>query len=113
MSQSQFVSKCTVDALSLAAQSLISGHLVAFPTETVYGLGANATDKGAVAKIYAAKARPTDPPLIVHLHSMQAMGDWAEDIPAYAIALARDFWPGPMTLVLKRSLLARTHLQCQ
>jgi L-threonylcarbamoyladenylate synthase len=107
MSQSQFVSKCTVDALNVAAQSLISGHLVAFPTETVYGLGANATDKGAVAKIYAAKARPTDHPLIVHLHSMQAMGGWAEDIPAYAIALARDFWPGPMTLVLKRSPLAQ------
>jgi L-threonylcarbamoyladenylate synthase len=107
MSQSQFVSKCTVDALSVAAKSLISGHLVAFPTETVYGLGANATDRGAVAKIYAAKARPTDHPLIVHIHSMQAMGDWAEDIPAYAIALARDFWPGPMTLVLKRSTLAQ------
>ena len=107
MSQSQFVSKCTVDALSVAAQSLISGHLVAFPTETVYGLGANATDKSAVAKIYAAKARPTDHPLIVHLHSMQAMGDWARDIPAYAISLARDFWPGPMTLVLKRSPLAQ------
>lgn len=107
MSQSQFVSKCTVDALSVAAQSLISSHLVAFPTETVYGLGANATDEVAVAKIYAAKARPTDHPLIVHIHSMQAMGDWAEDIPAYAIALARDFWPGPMTLVLKRSSLAQ------
>jgi L-threonylcarbamoyladenylate synthase len=80
---------------------------VAFPTETVYGLGANATDEAAVAKIYAAKARPTDHPLIVHILSMQAMGDWAEDIPAYAIALARDFWPGPMTLVLKRSLLAQ------
>jgi L-threonylcarbamoyladenylate synthase len=107
MSQSQFVSKCTVDALFEAAQSLLAGHLVAFPTETVYGLGANATDKAAVAKIYAAKARPTDHPLIVHIHSMQAMGDWAEDIPAYAIALARDFWPGPSTLVLKRSLLAQ------
>jgi L-threonylcarbamoyladenylate synthase len=107
MSQSQFVSKCTVDALSVAAQSLIAGHLVAFPTETVYGLGANATDEAAVAKIYTAKARPTDHPLIVHIHSMQAMGDWAEDITAYAIALARDFWPGPMTLVLKRSPLAK------
>ena len=107
MSQSQFVSKCTVNALSIAAQSLNSGHLVAFPTETVYGLGANATDATAVAKIYAAKARPTDHPLIVHIHSIQAMGDWAEDIPAYAIALARDFWPGPMTLVLKRSPLAQ------
>jgi L-threonylcarbamoyladenylate synthase len=107
MSQSQFVSKCTVDALSVAAQSLMAGHLVAFPTETVYGLGANATDARAVAKIYSVKARPTDHPLIVHIHSIQAMGDWAEDIPAYSIALARDFWPGPMTLVLKRSPLAQ------
>ncbi len=107
MSQSQFVSKCTIDALSVAAQSLMSGHLVAFPTETVYGLGANATDEAAVAKIYAAKARPTDHPLIVHIHSMQAMGDWADEIPAFAIALARDFWPGPMTLILNRSSLAQ------
>ncbi len=85
----------------------MAGHLVAFPTETVYGLGANATDARAVAKIYSVKARPTDHPLIVHIHSIQAMGDWAEDIPAYSIALARDFWPGPMTLVLKRSPLAQ------
>jgi L-threonylcarbamoyladenylate synthase len=91
----------------LAAQKLMAGHLVAFPTETVYGLGADATSKEAVAKIYAAKARPADHPLIVHVHSMQAMGDWAQEIPAFAIALARDFWPGPMTLILNRSTLAQ------
>jgi L-threonylcarbamoyladenylate synthase len=91
----------------LAAQKLMDGHLVAFPTETVYGLGADATNKTAIAKIYAAKGRPADHPLIVHLHSIQAMGDWAEDIPAFAIALARDFWPGPMTLILNRSSLAQ------
>jgi L-threonylcarbamoyladenylate synthase len=90
----------------LAAQKLMAGHLVAFPTETVYGLGADATSKEAVAKIYAAKGRPADHPLIVHVHSMQAMGDWAQEIPAFAIALARDFWPGPMTLILNRSTLA-------
>jgi L-threonylcarbamoyladenylate synthase len=91
----------------LAAQKLKAGHLVAFPTETVYGLGADATNKEAVAKIYAAKGRPADHPLIVHVHSMQAMGDWADEIPAFAIALARDFWPGPMTLILNRSTLAQ------
>ena len=107
MSQSQFVSRCTADAMVLAAQKLMDGHLVAFPTETVYGLGADATNKDAIAKIYAAKGRPADHPLIVHVHSMAAMGDWAEEIPAFAIALARDFWPGPMTLILNRSSLAQ------
>jgi L-threonylcarbamoyladenylate synthase len=107
MGQSQFVSQCTADAMVLAAQKLKDGHLVAFPTETVYGLGADATNKTAVAQIYAAKGRPADHPLIVHVHSMQAMGDWAEEIPAYAIDLARDFWPGPMTLILNRSSLAQ------
>jgi L-threonylcarbamoyladenylate synthase len=91
----------------LAAQKLMDGNLIAFPTETVYGLGADATNETAVSKIYAAKGRPADHPLIVHVHSMQAMGDWADEIPAFAIALARDFWPGPMTLVLNRSSLAQ------
>jgi L-threonylcarbamoyladenylate synthase len=91
----------------LAAQKLKDGYLVAFPTETVYGLGADATNEMAIAKIYAAKGRPADHPLIVHVHSMQAMGDWADEIPAFAIALARDFWPGPMTLILNRSSLAQ------
>jgi L-threonylcarbamoyladenylate synthase len=107
MGQSQFVSRCTADAMVLAAQKLKDGDLVAFPTETVYGLGADATNKTAVAKIYAAKGRPADHPLIVHVHSMAAMGDWADEIPAFAIALARDFWPGPMTLILIRSTLAQ------
>jgi L-threonylcarbamoyladenylate synthase len=107
MSQSQFVSRCTADAMVVAAQKLMDGHLVAFPTETVYGLGADATNEIAIAKIYAAKGRPADHPLIVHVHSMQAMGDWADEIPAFAIALARDFWPGPMTLILNRSSLAQ------
>jgi L-threonylcarbamoyladenylate synthase len=107
MSQSQFVSKCTTDALQLAATTLLHGNLVAFPTETVYGLGADALNKQAVARIYETKGRPSDHPLIVHLHSMQVMGQWVEDIPEYAIALARDFWPGPMTLIFKRSTLAQ------
>jgi L-threonylcarbamoyladenylate synthase len=107
MSQSQFVSKCTTDALQLAATTLLHGNLVAFPTETVYGLGADALNRHAVARIYETKGRPADHPLIVHLHSMQVMDQWVEDVPDYAIALARDFWPGPMTLIFKRSALAQ------
>ncbi|MSX66237.1 MAG: threonylcarbamoyl-AMP synthase [Actinobacteria bacterium] len=90
-----------------AAATLAAGNLVAFPTETVYGLGADACNGDAVARIYSVKGRPSDHPLIVHVSSMQRMGDWAEEIPGYAIKLARDFWPGPMTLVLKRSSLAQ------
>ncbi len=106
MTAGEFISNCTADALASAAQLLKSGGLVALPTETVYGLGADATNKNAVARIYKVKGRPADHPLIVHIHSMQSLGDWADEIPDYAISLARDFWPGPMTLVLKRSLLA-------
>ena len=107
MGQSQFVSQCTKDALKQAATTLLHGNLVAFPTETVYGLGADALNKQAVARIYETKGRPSDHPLIVHLHSMQVMGQWVEDVPEFAIALARDFWPGPMTLIFKRSTLAQ------
>ena len=76
MGQSQFVSQCTTDALKQAATTLLRGNLVAFPTETVYGLGADALNKQAVARIYETKGRPSDHPLIVHLHSMQVMGQW-------------------------------------
>ena len=107
MGQSQFVSQCTTDALKQAATTLLHGNLVAFPTETVYGLGADALNKQAVARIYETKGRPSDHPLIVHLHSTQVMGQWVEDVPEFAIALARDFWPGPMTLIFKRSTLAQ------
>ena len=89
-----------------AAAHLKAGDLVAFPTETVYGLGADACNSQAVARIYSVKGRPNDHPLIVHIASMERMGDWASDVPEYAIALARSFWPGPMTLILKRSELA-------
>ena len=89
-----------------AAGVLMSGGLVAFPTETVYGLGADACNAGAVARIYSVKGRPADHPLIVHVASMDLLGDWAADVPAYTIALARDYWPGPMTLVVTRSELA-------
>jgi L-threonylcarbamoyladenylate synthase len=100
------LSVCTTETLQEAAKSLKHGHLVAFPTETVYGLGADACNPLAVESIYSTKGRPADHPLIVHIASLDAMGQWATEIPEYAITLARDFWPGPMTLVLERSALA-------
>jgi L-threonylcarbamoyladenylate synthase len=102
----QFLSKCSANAMSDAAANLLAGGLVAFPTETVYGIGADACNADAVARIYSVKGRPADHPLIVHVASMDGLGDWANDVPEYAIALARDFWPGPMTLVVTRSELA-------
>jgi L-threonylcarbamoyladenylate synthase len=102
----QFLSNCSADAVSNAAGNLLAGNLVAFPTETVYGLGADACNADAVARIYSVKGRPADHPLIVHVASMDALGDWADEVPEYAISLARDFWPGPMTLIMKRSELA-------
>ena len=103
----EFISNCTADAISKAAKALKDGHLVAFPTETVYGLGADATNENAVSQVYAVKGRPTDHPLIVHISSINQISKWAIDIPDYAIKLARDFWPGPMTLILKKSELAK------
>jgi L-threonylcarbamoyladenylate synthase len=103
---SQFLSKCTATAMADAAANLLAGNLVAFPTETVYGLGADACNADAVARIYSVKGRPADHPLIVHVASMEGLGDWADDVPGYAISLARDFWPGPMTLIVKRNELA-------
>lgn len=101
------LSVCTTDTLADAARALMSGALVAFPTETVYGLGADATNAEAVARVYSVKGRPADHPLIVHIDSIDRMGDWSSEIPEYAIKLARDYWPGPMTLVLKRSEIAK------
>ena len=106
MSQGEFLSNCTADTLADAAARLIAGDLVAFPTETVYGLGADATNPAAVARIYKTKGRPADHPLIVHLADMQDISEWAAEIPDYAIDLARAFWPGPMTLILPRTGLA-------
>ncbi len=106
MSNSPFISNCTADAIRDAALALKAGLLVAFPTETVYGLGADARNPGAVKRIYEVKGRPTDHPLIVHISSLNQLDKWAIDIPEYAIKLARKFWPGPMTLILKRSEIA-------
>jgi len=102
-----FISKCDATVVHSAAQALRAGHLIAFPTETVYGLGADATNPDAVKRIYEVKGRPSDHPLIVHIASLDQMDQWAIDIPEYAITLARDFWPGPMTLVLQRSTKAK------
>lgn len=107
MMNSQFLTSCSADAIQRAAEQLIAGHLVAFPTETVYGLGADATNERAVRRIYEVKGRPTDHPLIVHVSSLNALGLWAQDIPDFAISLGRAFWPGPMTLILKRQELAQ------
>jgi len=94
-----------VDAslIARAVEILRAGGLVAFPTETVYGLGADATNPDAVGRIFAAKGRPADHPLIVHLASADALGDWALDVPPLATTLAAACWPGPLTLVLRRA----------
>ncbi len=89
-------------AIESAVALLRRGELVAFPTETVYGLGADAANAAAVAKIFAAKGRPADHPLIVHLPDAGHLRHWARDIPDAAWALAQAFWPGPLTLILKR-----------
>jgi len=85
-----------------AVARLRAGELVAFPTETVYGLGADAANPAALAKIFAAKGRPADHPLIVHLPSPAHLARWAREVPAEAERLAAAFWPGPLTLILKR-----------
>jgi len=85
-----------------AVRLLRAGELVAFPTETVYGLGADASNPAAVARIFAAKGRPSDHPVIVHLASQEAVADWAREFSGPARALAARFWPGPLTLVLRR-----------
>ena len=101
------ISNCTESTIKDAALALKEGHLVAFPTETVYGLGADATNEDAVAKVYSVKGRPVGHPLIVHISSIELLDKWAREIPEYAINLARNFWPGPMTLILPRTSHAK------
>ena len=86
-----------------AVELLKAGELVGIPTETVYGLGADAANPAAVARIFAAKGRPADHPLIVHIPGADYLQRWAVDIPELAYELAEDFWPGPLTLILKRA----------
>ncbi|MGA4837452.1 L-threonylcarbamoyladenylate synthase [Streptomyces sp. G45] len=98
------IDKAAIDeaAIDEAAGVLRAGGLVALPTETVYGLGANAEDATAVARVFETKGRPPTHPLIVHIGGAEQLGDWAEDVPASARLLAEHFWPGPLTLVLRR-----------
>ena len=88
-----------------AAELLKKGEVVAIPTETVYGLAANAFDEKAVEKIFIAKGRPSDNPLIVHISELSQWAELVESIPENALALARAFWPGPLTIILKKSSL--------
>jgi len=91
------------EELDFAAQCLREGKLVAFPTETVYGLGGNAFDATASARIYEAKGRPSDNPLIVHIAETEALAELAAEVPEAAYRLAEAFWPGPLTVILKKS----------
>lgn len=93
------------DSVDEAAAGLLAGALVAFVTETVYGLGALATDDAAVARVFEAKGRPTGHPLIVHLPDRGQLDRWSRDCPAWALDLAESLWPGPLTLVVPRSRL--------
>jgi L-threonylcarbamoyladenylate synthase len=93
----------TLDGIADAASALRDGRLVAFPTETVYGLGADARNLDALKRLFAAKGRPAEHPVIVHLLHAAALPRWARAVPAYAMALANAFWPGPLTLILARA----------
>ena len=95
---------------AVAAQALADRNVAVIPTETVYGLGALADDPAAVARVFAIKGRPVDHPLIVHVASTDAAREWAAHIPAYAEVLMDRFWPGPMTLVFKRSARAADYI---
>ena len=99
----QIIRNPTQDEIKSAAKALKNGQLVSFPTETVYGLGADTTNEKAVGKIYAAKGRPKNHPVIVHISSANQIENWALEIPEYAISLSSAYWPGPMTLILKRN----------
>jgi L-threonylcarbamoyladenylate synthase len=93
----------TAENIARAASAVAAGDLVAFPTETVYGLGANARDAAALGRLFAAKGRPLEHPVIVHLSDTTALPRWARTLPAGAEALGRAFWPGPLTLILPRA----------
>ena len=97
------ISQCSLSVLRQSAEKLKAGDLIAFPTETVYGLGVDAENQSAVARMYQVKNRPANHPVIVHIAELKDVDYWAKEIPEYAINLMRDFWPGPMTLLLKRS----------
>ena len=97
------VARRAADPIGDAARALATGHLVILPTETVYGLGALASDPVAVRRVFATKGRPVDHPLIVHVADRHAMAHWAADVPEAAWRLAEKLWPGPLTLVLRKA----------
>jgi len=104
------ISQCSLSVLRQSAEKLKAGDLIAFPTETVYGIGADAENKDAVARMYQVKNRPANHPVIVHIAELNDVDYWAKDVPEYAINLMRDYWPGPMTLLLKRREVAGNFL---
>ena len=97
--------KIDLNKIKMAAEEIKKGNLVAFPTETVYGLGADAYNVEAVAKIFKVKGRPFNDPLIVHIAKIEELHRLSKQVPAMALQLAKTFWPGPLTLVLKKSEL--------
>ena len=101
------ITKPSESAINNAAKALIGGALVGIPTETVYGLAADAENPEAVARIYSVKGRPQDHPVIVHIGSVDYLNKWAINVPDYALKLAKEYWPGPMTLILERSEIAK------
>ncbi len=88
--------------IAKAAAIIRDGGLVAFPTETVYGLGADAMQASAAKKIYEAKGRPSDNPLIVHIADVSALRNLTDEVPGKAVKLAKAFWPGPLTMIVKK-----------
>ena len=101
------ITKPSESAINNTAKALIGGALAGIPTETVYGLAADAENEAAVARIYSVKGRPQDHPVIVHIGSVDYLNKWAINIPDYALKLAKEYWPGPMTLILERNELAK------
>ena len=104
------ITKPSESSINSAAKALIGGSLVGIPTETVYGLAADAENPEAVARIYSVKGRPQDHPVIVHIGSADYLNKWAINIPDYALKLAKQYWPGPMTLILERSKIAKNFI---
>jgi len=102
--------KPTKSNIKKAAHALLGGSLIGIPTETVYGLAADAENHKAIARLYQVKARPLNHPIIVHIGSAHQLEKWAIEIPDYALKLANKFWPGPLTLVLKKSMIASDYL---
>ncbi len=95
--------RATQTEIENAVETLRAGDLVVFPTETVYGLGANASNPAAVRKIFEVKGRPADHPVIVHLDNQRYLHRWVSEVPAAAERLAAMFWPGPLTLILPKA----------